>query len=188
METIVPKDYIIEHPIKYFSPAWAYAQFISGKQWIKLGDPPADKDEYDWYYKDADKIPWKLPDDTTDILSIGSIVATIGNIGILMDEAYRILKPNGIFLIDAPYTRNDRWYRNPNNLLPINEDFFGMFSRDWCERNGLTHISKCDFAPLAIDYIYETEWQHRAPSARNFARTHYYNVVHTIRFALGALK
>lgn len=61
----------------------------------------------------------------------------------LMNEIYRILKPNGIFLVRVPYWKSFIAYGNPEHTR-----FFSSMSFDYFDHSIERRFSKCNFQVL----------------------------------------
>jgi len=78
-----------------------------------------------------DVIPWNLPDNCVDILRADNILCKISreNHRFLtwMNEAWRILKYDGQFMIVVPYGMSYNFIQDPTNINPLNESTFANF-------------------------------------------------------------
>lgn len=117
-------------------------------------------------------------------VSIIDLNAPSDGLILFMDEVYRILKPEGKIKIIAPYYTSVRAVQDPTHRRYIAEATFFYFNKEWRNVNKLDHYQgACDFD---FEYGYDTQntWATREDSARNFATTHYHNVVNDIHVTL----
>lgn len=109
---------------------------------------------------DLEKFPWPFPDSCVDLLIASQLVEHIephGGIFIrFMDEAWRILKPKGQFMIATPYAGSAGYYQDPTHCLldgaeVLTQDGFKDFKQVSINENiltlkledGKTEFSKC---------------------------------------------
>lgn len=140
---------------------------------------------------EVEKTPWPYEDGTVTEAELGPIVCRLP-LPVLVDvmcEIWRVLVPNGLLTISAPFYLHDSYVRDLRNITPVCEDTFGFFSQAWCEKNGVTpYSSRADFEPAGIRFHAEDEWTSRADRAKHWARTHYWGVVKKIEVVLRAVK
>ena len=99
--------------------------------------------------QDLEKFPWKVPSESFDTAIANHVVEHINpSHGIFisfMNEAWRILKPGGNFLIGAPYAGSPGMFRDPTHVNFVNEETWSYFDpQDQIHRGGLYGI----YAPL----------------------------------------
>lgn len=74
---------------------------------------------------DLEKYPWPFPSDCADTLIASQLVEHInphrGGFLRFMDEAWRILKPGGQFMISTPYGGGSGYIQDPTHCNPCNE-------------------------------------------------------------------
>ena len=80
---------------------------------------------------DLERFPWPFPDNCADLLIASQLVEHIdphGGIFIkFMDEAWRILKPKGQFMIATPYGQSAAYVQDPTHCNPCNELTWSYF-------------------------------------------------------------
>ena len=80
---------------------------------------------------DLEKFPWPFPDNCPDLLIASQLVEHInphGGIFIkFMDEAWRILKIKGQFMIATPYAGSVGYWQDPTHINGCNELTFAYF-------------------------------------------------------------
>ena len=80
---------------------------------------------------DLEEFPWPFPDESVDLIIASQLVEHINpHRGVFikfMDEAWRILKPKGQFMIATPYAGSIGYYQDPTHCNPCNELTFAYF-------------------------------------------------------------
>lgn len=65
----------------------------------------------------------------------------------IMDEAWRVLKPGGVFTIVVPCARSNRAFQDPTHRRFFVAESFLYYAKAWRDANGLGHyLGKCDFS------------------------------------------
>jgi SAM-dependent methyltransferase len=133
---------------------------------------------------DLEKFPWPIKSASADEIICSHYVEHTSDLIKFMDEVYRILKPGGKIKIIAPYYTSVRCWQDPTHKRAISEASFLYFNKQWRESNKLDHYSiKSDF-DYTYGYDINATWGNRSDEARNFAITHYWNVVNDIHVVL----
>lgn len=82
--------------------------------------------------QDLEKFPWNIPSETFNVALSSHVVEHINPAqGIFikfMNQAWRILKPGGEFIIGAPYATSIGMFRDPTHCNFINEETWSYFS------------------------------------------------------------
>lgn len=94
-----------------------------------------------------------------------------------MEECYRILEPNGKLQIIVPV--GDRMFQDPTHQWPpVVVASFLYFNKGWIQSNKLEHQHnyKCDF-DFTYGWNVMPPWNTKHEEARNFAMSHYNNVL-----------
>ena len=77
------------------------------------------------------KVPWKLPDESVDILRADHILEKVSreNNGFIkwMDEAWRVMKYDGQLMIASSYGMSYGFIQDPRNVNPLNETSYTYF-------------------------------------------------------------
>lgn len=99
--------------------------------------------------QDLEQFPWKVPSESFNTAVSNHVIEHINpSQGIFinfMNEAWRILKPEGEFIIGAPYATSVGMFRDPTHCNFINEETWSYFDpQDQLYHGGLYHI----YAPL----------------------------------------
>ncbi len=94
---------------------------------------------------DLEKFPWPLPDECASLVMASHVVEHInphgGTFISFMNEAWRVLKPDGEFLIAAPYATSPGMFRDPTHCNFVNEETWSYFDPiDKWYKNGLYSI------------------------------------------------
>lgn len=138
---------------------------------------------------DLEEFKWPWPDDSVYEIRCSHFVEHVKELGLFMDNCYRILQPGGILHIFAPYWSHVRAWQDFTHVRAISEITFQYFSIPIIKRAGLGHYPiKCDFDIAQTRFIFESEWADRAEDAKEWARKHYLNVVMDIEVILRAVK
>ena len=121
----------------------------------------ANKQSKDWFgidyrklpgvdlVQDLESFPWKVPSESFNTAVANHVVEHIqpthGIFISWMNEVWRILKPEGEFLIGAPYATSAGMFRDPTHCNFVNEETWSYFSpNDQLYQGGLYHI----YSPL----------------------------------------
>jgi SAM-dependent methyltransferase len=125
----------------------------------------------DTEHVDLLKFPWPWPDSSVDELYCSHFLEHIdarrfedrdlaqpGAIDLLarfsgrdllccfMDEAWRVLKHDGVFNIVVPNARNNRAFQDPTHRRFFVAESFLYFNQEWRKANQLEHyLGNCDF-------------------------------------------
>lgn len=80
---------------------------------------------------DLEEFPWPFPDNCADLLIASQLVEHINpHKGVFiqfMDEAWRILKVGGQFMISTPYGSSDAYVQDPTHCNPCNQLTWSYF-------------------------------------------------------------
>jgi SAM-dependent methyltransferase len=80
---------------------------------------------------DLEVFPWPLPDNCADLLVASHLVEHINpHKGVFikfMDEAWRITKPGGQFMISTPFAGSYGYFQDPTHVNPCNDATFWYF-------------------------------------------------------------
>lgn len=80
---------------------------------------------------DMERTPWPLPDKCANLLVASHVVEHINPHGGVflrfMDEAWRILKYGGQFMIATPYAGSHGYFQDPTHCNPCNETTWAYF-------------------------------------------------------------
>lgn len=137
---------------------------------------------------EVETFPWPFPSGSVLDIKLGTYACQLRYLDKVMEEAYRVLVPNGRIQIRAPYYTSLCYFGNIRNITPITEDTFGYYSKKWCEAKHADHIHKCDFKPIGMKFFYTEEWILRADAAKDWARRHYWNVIEAVECMMEVIK
>jgi SAM-dependent methyltransferase len=128
--------------------------------------------------------PWPIESNSIDEARCVHYIEHTSDLIAFMEELYRILKPNAQCTLSAPYYSSIRAWQDPTHKRAISEASFLYFNKNWREQNKLDHYNiKCDF-DFSYGYVLTPAWSTRSDEARNFAITHYINVISDIQVIL----
>lgn len=134
---------------------------------------------------DLETYPWTFAqDDSVDEVFISHYIEHVTDLVKFMDELYRIMKVGAKCMIIAPYYNSIRCWQDPTHKRAISEATMLYFNAEWRKHNKIDHYgSKADF-DYTYGYSVYPNWAMKNEEARNFAITHYMNVVSDIQFVL----
>ena len=137
--------------------------------------------------------PWPLEDNSADELFASHFIEHIphGSNGFndpfwdFFNEAWRVLKPGGLFRIITPYYTSVRAFQDPTHQRFIGEPTFFYLSKQWRKINKLEHYPiYTDFQVVKIDHSVSQEFNGRAQEAVQYAAMHNWNVIDDILVTL----
>lgn len=133
---------------------------------------------------DLEMYPWPIESESCEEVKISHYIEHTKDLIKFMEEIYRILKPSGKCMINAPYYTSIRCWQDPTHVRAISEATFLYFNKEWRTVNKLEHYPiTCDF-DYQYGYQMTQDWASRNEAARNFAIRHYWNVVQDIQISL----
>lgn len=131
-----------------------------------------------------ESFPWDIESESAEDIWCSHYVEHTSDLISFMDEVYRILKPGGTIKIIAPYYTSMRCWQDPTHKRAISEATFLYFNKNWRDVNKLDHYGiKSDF-DFTYGYDMNGDWASKHDEARNYAITHYWNVVNDIHVVL----
>jgi len=108
---------------------------------------------------DITKFPYPFPKESFDIVVANHILEHVEfnkDFFGLMDEVYRILKPNGLFKITVPYWKGVHVFSVPEHTRMFSIFYFNYFDHDPKYRNEecghLSRFAKCNFKIIKRKY------------------------------------
>jgi SAM-dependent methyltransferase len=135
---------------------------------------------------DLEQFPWPIESNSAEDIVCNHYVEHTSDLIKFMNEVYRILKPGGKIKIVAPYYTSIRCWQDPTHKHAISDATFLYYNKGWRDTNKLDHYPiTCDF-DYTYGYDISTIWANRSEEARNFAISHYWNVVNDIHVVLTA--
>lgn len=135
---------------------------------------------------------WAFDDSTVDEIHASHIIEhfTAEQRCWVMNEAYRVLKPDGKMTVVCPHWSNTRAYGDPTHQWPPVSDFwFYYLNREWREKEAphTCALLSCDF-PATWGYTASQELGARNSEFQQFATTNYVNAIVDIHATLTARK
>lgn len=104
---------------------------------------------------------------------------------LFMEEVYRVMMPQGIVTIMAPYYSSQRAWQDPTHIRGITENTFRYFDKKWLVSLGMGHYEiATDFEVLTTKMILDPEYESKNESAKQNAIRHFINVVLDIHIVL----
>lgn len=130
-----------------------------------------------------------LKDNSVGEIFCSHFIEHVHSIKDFMEECWRVMAPNALMHIMAPYYTSARATQDFTHVRSISENTFLYFNKKWIQDNKLEHYEiDCNFNIDSIKYIYAPEWAIRSKQAQEFARKHYWNVVLDINVIMRAIK
>ena len=134
--------------------------------------------------------PWPFEDESVDEIWCSHYVEHIpheihnedGRDGLIqfMDEVYRILKPEGIIKIEAPYYKHERAYGDPTHTRYMGDLSFAYFNKYWRDTNKLSHYGiNCD-CDIKMSYLIDNDLTLKSNEIRAEAIKKEWNAVQDI--------
>jgi predicted SAM-dependent methyltransferase len=127
-----------------------------------------------------------LPDEAVEEIFCSHFVEHIGDEIIdFMDEAYRVLKPGGLFRIRCPYYTSIRAVQDPTHKRFISEAMFQYFNAEARKKMGVDHYPiKSDFDVEEMRFHFPVEMQELSDDERKWLLTHSWNTAADIEVLL----
>lgn len=143
------------------------------------------------YQLDIEKATFPFDDSSVDEIYCGHLVEHLSDLITFMNECHRVLKPNGVITVLAPYYTAIQASQDPTHVRYINERTFHYFTDEYLG-NGATfdYGISCRFNVESTDFTYINLWAkswipHRM---RTWARHHLFNVAVDITVVMKAVK
>ena len=133
--------------------------------------------------------PWPIESDSVEEIQCSHFFEHVPQFDRpkFMEEVYRILTVGGKANFITPYYKNGRATQDFTHMWPpISEASYLYFNKKWREENKLTHgfyDVKADF-DFTVGYAMNSPWGLKAEEARNFAVTHYWEVISDLHIVL----
>lgn len=142
-------------------------------------------------YKDT----WPIPDNSADNLYSAHFVEHIPHgdgfndpFFHFFDEAWRVLKPGGLFTILTPYYTSIRAFQDPTHQRFITDATYMYLHKDWRVMNKLEHYPiKANFSIERLEHSITPELHGRATDAIQWAVMHQWNMVDDLHVMLKKL-
>jgi len=135
---------------------------------------------------DLEVYPWPIESNSAEDIICNHYIEHVSDLMKFMNEVYRILKPGGKVKFVAPYYTSIRCWQDPTHKHAISEASFLYYNKEWRTNNKLDHY------PITADFDYtygydmNIGWANRSEEARNFAISHYWNVINDIHVVMTA--
>jgi predicted SAM-dependent methyltransferase len=102
-----------------------------------------------------------------------------------MEEVYRILMVQGIFIIDCPYYSSQRMHQDPTHVRSITENTFRYFDPKWMAEIGMDHYGiKTNFEILSTKLILDPDFEPKNRAAQMYSIKYVLNAVQDIHIVL----
>ncbi len=155
---------------------------------------------------DLERFPWPWPDNSADEIWMIHVLEHLGRdyptFIRIIQELYRVAKPDGAIKIAVPHPRHDDFINDPTHVRPITPDLLTLFSKEynlrWQEMGAanspLALYHDVDFKIVAVnselDEPYATAFKNRSLSEPELKRAirMYNNVIRASVIDLRAVK
>lgn len=138
---------------------------------------------------DLSVFPWPFKDGEVGEMNASHYIEHVASLIDFFNEAHRVMAPNGLLHIAAPYYSSMRAWQDPTHRNAISEASFAYYSQKWLKENRLEHYRiTADFEMVACRYVFSPEFVSRSSEALEYARKHSINVVNDIEVTLRAIK
>jgi len=155
---------------------------------------------------DLEKVPWPFEDDYIDEVILCHVLEHLGETKAaylaIIQELYRVCKPDASVIITVPHPRHDHFLTDPTHVRPILPDQFTLFSKranlEWAKQGyantPLGEFLDVDFEIAETNWIADEKWVGKIRKGEidegelaNLA-IHQNNVVREIKITLKVLK
>jgi len=127
---------------------------------------------------DLNVYPWPIESDSVDEVWCSHYIEHTPDLIKFMNEIYRIMKKDASATFISPYYTSVRCWQDPTHLRAISEATYLYYNKGWREANKLEHYGiTADFNISQWAHSWNANWASRSQEAKNFALTHYNNVV-----------
>ena len=138
---------------------------------------------------DLDKPNWPIQDDSIEEVQAVHFLEHIHNHIQLFNEVYRIMKPNGKFMVMGPHAQSDGAWQDPTHTRPLSLEFFRYFNREWQEAIGIHYGGyQCDFVITKIGYTPHPDYKNVSTEVFLEDIKHKFNVANELSLELTAVK
>lgn len=118
---------------------------------------------------DLDKFPWPLKANTFDYVLANHVLEHLTEVVKVMEEIYRICKPNAVIKISSPHYASDSIYTDPTHKKGFSYRYFEFFSKKlgkvYCD-----YQFKCNFDILNRRIDFPPHLAFIKPLAHKFPR------------------
>jgi len=106
----------------------------------------------------------------------------------MMEEIYRVCKPDAIVEFKLPYFLSTSAFKDPTHVKFLNERTWEYFDKRYVEKGALPDYGlKCDFRVEKLTYIWYNRWYKFLPF-RTFFMRHFFNIAKTMYVKLRVMK
>ena len=156
--------------------------------------------------QDLENLPWDFKSDSVDHIVLSHVLEHLGNTTniylSIMQELYRICKPDAKIDIRVPHPRHDDFLTDPTHIRPILPGQFNMYSKKnnklWREQGiantPLGDYLDIDFEVADITWVPDDKWIQRlqdgALTSAELAdkAEHEFNIIKEVKIQLKVIK
>lgn len=128
---------------------------------------------------DLEKFPWEpIKDGSVTEAHVSHYAEHTKDLMKFMDELWRICCSDAKVTIVGPYYTSIRAWQDPTHTRVLSEATWMYFNREWRMANKLDHYPiQSNFTVEKMMVFFNPPWDKKSEEARQFAQTHYWNVI-----------
>ncbi|MFA6958581.1 MAG: methyltransferase domain-containing protein [Thermoanaerobaculia bacterium] len=124
---------------------------------------------------------WPFDDASVDMFASNHFLEHVPDWNHHFVEAYRCLKPGGIYRIIGPHAGSDRATQDPEHRQMLTEDRFLYIDQRWLRANRIAHDHpRVHFERVFTGYVWHPQFANVAPEAQQYALKHFRNAANDI--------
>lgn len=100
---------------------------------------------------DLNNGPYPIPDEEFDVIECFDVIEHVNDIPFVFNECFRILKPNGTFILTTPHFSNKNSYVDPTHKYHLSYFSFDCFSSE----HEYSYYSKSRFKIQKREILFE---------------------------------
>ncbi|TSC90967.1 MAG: type 11 methyltransferase [Parcubacteria group bacterium Licking1014_17] len=139
---------------------------------------------------DLEKFPWgPFKNNSVEEVNVSHYAEHTRDLIKFMDEVWRICRHDVKVTIVSPYYTSIRAWMDPTHVRAISENTWLYFNKSWRESVKLEHYPiKSNYNIEKMYTFFNPPWDKKSDEARQFAQTHYWNVISDIVVELRTIK
>ena len=135
---------------------------------------------------------WPWASGEVDEIVATHVLEHVTGLNGVMQEAYRVLAPAGLFRIAVPHPWSDGFIGDPTHVRPITQNTLALFSKAKCAEfrdKGWPNTPLADYLDVDFEIIYQgakvlPKWQAMKPPSIEYMAAHYVNIIDELTFVL----
>ena len=130
-----------------------------------------------------------LQDNSVEAVSSSHFLEHIADTVGLMEEIYRVCKPNALVEIKVPYFTSIGAFKDPTHVSFFTERTWEYFDVSYTDSKRLpSYLLKCNFKLEHVAYIWHRRWYRFLPFKRTLLLPHFWNIAKTMYVRLRVIK